>query len=82
MNSEFGGLAAKDAVIGGLARVAEEVGTRSPEDDSRREQDSGAQQIAQDDFDAAISPRLGLERLRLARWRLGGGHQIFPQNPL
>jgi hypothetical protein len=80
--AEFGGLAAKDAVIGGLVRVAEEVDTRSPEDDSRRDKDSGAEQVTENDFDAVIVPRLrlGLERLRL--WRLGSGHQIFPQNPL
>ncbi len=78
----FGGLAAKDAVIGGLVRMARQVDTRSEEDDSRRDKDSGAEQIAENDFDAPISPWLRFERLRLAGGRLGGGHQIFPQNPL
>jgi hypothetical protein len=59
----FGGLAAKDAVIGGIVRVAGEVDTRSQEYDSRRDKDSGAEQVAENDFNAAISPRLGLERL-------------------
>jgi hypothetical protein len=78
----FGGFAAKDAVIGGIMRVAVEVDARSHEHDSRRDKDSGAEQVAENDFNAAVSPRLGFERLRLARGRLGGGHQIFPQNPL
>jgi hypothetical protein len=64
--------------------VAEEINTRSAENNSRREQDSGAKQIAEDDFDAVIIPRLrlGLNQLRSGGGRLGGGHQIFPQNPL
>jgi hypothetical protein len=80
--AEFRRLAAKDAVIGGFVRMTREVDTRSGENDSRREQDSGAEQIAEDDFQSPISPRLRFERMRLARGRSGGGHQIFPQNPL
>jgi hypothetical protein len=84
--AEFGGLAAKDAVIGGLVRVVEEVDTRSPEDDGGRDKDSGAEQVTEDDFDPVIVPRLrlrlGLERLRCGDGRSGSGHQIFPQNPL
>jgi hypothetical protein len=79
--AEFGGLALKDAVIGGLMRVAGKVDTGSREDDGRRDQDSGAKQVAEDDFQAAISPRLGLERMRFAPGRWSGGHQIFPHNP-
>jgi hypothetical protein len=59
----FGGLAAKDVVIGRLVGMAGEVDTRSQEYDSRRDKDSGAEQVAENDFNAAISPRLGLERL-------------------
>jgi hypothetical protein len=77
-----GGLAAKDAIIGGFVRVPSEVDTTSAENDSRREQNSGAKQVPEDDFDAAISPRLRLERPQSARGRWGGGHQIFPQKPL
>jgi hypothetical protein len=78
----FGGLPSKDAVIGGLVRVAGEVDAGSEEYDSRREENSGAEQVPDDDFNAAVSPRLGLKWVRLARGRWGGGHQIFPQNPL
>jgi hypothetical protein len=59
--AEIGRLAAKDPVIGGFVRVAREVDTRSAENDRRREQHSGAQQVAENEFDAAISPRLRLE---------------------
>jgi hypothetical protein len=79
--AEIGGFAAKDTVIGGFVRVAREVDTRSAENDGGREQDSGAEQVAEDEFDAAVSPWLGLERMG-SRGRLGCGHQIFPQNPL
>jgi hypothetical protein len=81
--AEFRGLAAEDTVVGGLVCVAEEIDTRSPENDSRRDQDSSAEQIAEDDFDAVIVPPLplGWERVRLWGGRLRGGHQIFPQNP-
>jgi hypothetical protein len=77
-----GGLAAKDAIIGGFVRVPGKVDTTSTENDSRREQNSGAKQVPEDDFNAAISPRLRLEGLWSARGRLRSGHQIFPQKPL
>src|SRR6266853_6062406 len=48
----FGGFAAKDAVIGGIMRVAVEVDARSHEHDSRRDKDSGAEQVAENDFNA------------------------------
>jgi hypothetical protein len=57
------GLAAKDVVIGRIVRMAGEVDTRSQQDDSRRDKDSGAEQVAENDFNAAVSPRLGFERL-------------------
>jgi hypothetical protein len=74
----FGGLAAKDAVIGLLVRVVRQVDATSREDDSRGEQDSEAKQIAENDFDAVIVPDWGSSLGML----LGGGHQIFPQSPL
>jgi hypothetical protein len=82
--AEFRGLAAKDAVIGGLVPMMGKVDTRSQENDGRREQDARAEQVAEDDFDTVIVPRwrLGLLRVRLWSGRIGSGHQIFPQNPL
>jgi hypothetical protein len=67
--------------------MAGEVDTRSPENDSRCQHDAGAEQVAEDDFDAVIVPRLlpGRARLWGGRWRAGHqivAHQIFPQNPL
>ena len=75
--TEVGGLAAKDPVISVLMPVAEEINTRSREYNRRREHNSGAKQIAEDDFNAVIVPRLLLWNRQF--WR---GHQISPQNPL
>ena len=61
-----GRLAAKDPVIGGLVRVPREVNASSRENHRRREQNSRAKQVAEDEFQAAVSPRLRLKGLRLA----------------
>jgi hypothetical protein len=58
------------------------VDTGSRENDGGREQDSGAEQVAEDDFDAVIVPRLWVAAGAAVGRALGGGHQIFPQNPL
>ena len=42
-------------------QVTREVDARSAENDGGRKQHSGAEQVAEDDFDAAISPGLRLE---------------------
>jgi hypothetical protein len=59
-----GGLAAKDAIIGGFVRVPSEIDTTSTENNSRREEHSCTKQVPEDDFNAAISPGLRLKRPR------------------
>jgi hypothetical protein len=78
----FGGLAAKNAVIGVLAGMVEKIDARARKNDRCRNQHSRAQEVAEDDFESAISPRLGSERIRLSHWRWSGEHQILPHSPL
>jgi hypothetical protein len=55
----IGGLAAKDAVIGGFGGMTDKIDAGSGENDGGGEQDSGAEQVAEDEFDAVIVPGFG-----------------------
>ncbi len=72
--AELRRLATKNAVVGGFVRVTREINAGSQDNDRSRDQHSGAQQIAQDDFDTVIVPRLCLWLDRLRRGRLSGVH--------